>query len=61
MEKTIFHFTGMQNDRTVTVDGNWIEAAGNRASIKFQIFNDKGRKNMLINMDNVTYVEVIDK
>ncbi len=61
MEKTIFHFAGMQNDRTVTVDGNWIEAAGNGASIKFQIFNDKGRKNMLINMDNVTYVEVIDK
>ena len=60
MEKTVFHFAGMPNDATVTVDGNWIEAAGEDVATKFQIFNENGRKTMLVNMDNVTYVEVIN-
>ena len=61
MEKTVFHFAGVPNDVTVTVDGNWIEAAGENAATKFQVFNESGRKTMLVNMDNVTYVKVVDR
>lgn len=60
MEKTIFHFADKTYE-TVTVDGNWLETDVRDVMAKYQTFVVNGRKTMLVNMDNVTYVEVINE
>ena len=60
MEKTIFHFADKTSE-TVTVDGNWLETGVRDVVTKYQTFVVNGRKIILVNMDNVTYVEVINE
>lgn len=60
MEKTIFHFADKISE-TVTVDGNWLETGVRDVVTKYQTFSVNGRKTMLVNMDHVTYVEVINE
>lgn len=53
-EVTKIHIVG---GATVTVDGNFIEELNERQSVtQFQSFNNK----TLVNMNNVTYMEVVD-
>ena len=59
MEKTVFHFAD-KTPETVTVNGNWLETGARDFVEKYQMFSVDGRKTMLVNMDHVTYVEMIE-
>lgn len=58
--RIVFHFAGVGD--TVTVSGNkWAyESYGKTDIAKWQIFWVDGRISKIVNMDNVTFVEVVD-
>lgn len=58
--RAIFHFAG--SDERVTLSGNeWAYELASRTSIaKWQIFWDGERINHIVNMDSVTFIEVVD-
>lgn len=56
--KTLFHFAGLPNC-IAKVDGNWLEATGEKCERRFQIFTSDDTPQTLINMDQVALVEVV--
>ena len=58
--RLVFHFAG-SGDRAIVFDDEWAYERVDNASIaKWQVFMDGGRINHIVNMDNVTFVEVVD-
>lgn len=58
--RLVFHFAG-SGDRVTVLDDEWAYECVDNANIaKWQVFMDGGRINHIVNMDNVTFVEVVD-
>lgn len=59
--RTVFHFAGVDDTVTV-VDDEWAYESSKKTDIaKWQIFWVDGRIRHIVNMDNVTFIEVVDK
>lgn len=58
--RLVFHFAGT-GDRLTVPDGEWAyDQAGKKDIAKWQIFWHDWRISHIVNMDNVTFVEVAD-
>ena len=57
--RVVFHFAG--SDERVTLSGNeWAYELASKTNItKWQVFWDGGRINHIVNMDSVTFIEVV--
>lgn len=59
--RIVFHFAGVDDTVTV-VDDEWAYECFKKTDIaKWQIFWVDGRIRHIVNMDNVTFIEVVDK
>lgn len=59
--RIVFHFAGSGDTVTLLGDKWAYERAGEEGIIKWQFFWDDGRITHGVNMDNVTFFEVVDE
>lgn len=58
--RIVFHFAGV-DDRVMVLDDVWAYESSKKTDIaKWQIFWVDGRIRHIVNMDNVTFVEVVE-
>ena len=57
--RTVLHFAG-SDDKAIVFGDEWAYSLIDKKDVaKWQVFLDDGRINHIVNMDNVTFVEVV--